>query len=124
MPFAKGESGNRRGRPARGRTFADLLDRDLRRRFAPPADAPDERLTRKQALVRKAVDLALAGELDALKWIVERTEGKTPERLEHSGPDGRPVEHHHVVEVKPVDYRQSIRALAPLERDDPAALRG
>jgi len=71
--FQPGESGNPSGH-AKGESFAVVLRAEL-------AELRDGRTTR-QAIAQKAVQLALKGNLDAIKWIADRTDGKVPDRLE------------------------------------------
>ena len=69
--------GNAGGRP-KGESFASIL------RIALEAEhrrAPSWR----HALVAKAVLMAAAGDLDALKWIADRTDGKVKDETTHSG---------------------------------------
>ena len=74
MAFQRGASGNPRGRPRKGGTFAELLARELAR-------ASEDGTSKKERMVAVAVEAACNGELDALKWIADRTEGKTPDHL-------------------------------------------
>ena len=54
-----GETGNPKGRPKKGRTWTDLLDKAGRRML----DLPDgSRLSAKRLIARYLIDLALAGE--------------------------------------------------------------
>ncbi len=77
--FQPGQSGNPGGRP-KGESFAavlrDLLEREHKR-------APDWR----SAVAAKAIQMAAGGDLDAIKWIADRTDGKVREslQLEQSG---------------------------------------
>lgn len=119
MGFQRGNTyGNRRGRPKKGATLSEFLRAELEKAYKGQA------VTNKERIAEVLVKQACAGNLRAAAWLADRTEGTAPQRVEHSGPEGQPVEHHHVVEVKPVDYRQSIRALAPLDDAGPARLTG
>jgi len=71
--------GNPGGRPE-GESFASILREALE---AKHKRAPSWR----HALVAQAVLRAEAGDLDALKWIAEKTEGKVKDesRVEHGG---------------------------------------
>ena len=72
-PFQPGQSGNPGGRP-KGESFQavlrELLDREHRR-------AP----TWRAAVAAKAVELAAKGDLDAIRWIADRTDGRVREEL-------------------------------------------
>ena len=82
-PYKPGQSGNPGGRP-KGQSFAailrDLLDREHRK-------APDWR----SAVAAKALELAARGDLDAIKWIADRTDGRVAERQVVAGDDEHPV---------------------------------
>jgi uncharacterized protein DUF5681 len=78
MRYQKGQSGNPAGRPRRPDTFQALLDRELGRRWQPGPRGE----TRKQRIVRGIVLRAMRGDLDAVKWIADRTEGKVPDHRE------------------------------------------
>lgn len=75
--FQPGESGNPGGRPA-GESFASILREALEARHK---KAPSWR----HALVARAITMAAGGDLDAMKWIADRTEGKVSDKLETSG---------------------------------------
>src|SRR2546421_12842808 len=67
MPFAKGESGNRAGRPPGARHKATLAAEAL-------LDGESE------ALTRKAVEAALGGDMAALRLCLDRIVPAHPER--------------------------------------------
>lgn len=72
--FAPGRSGNPRGRPLRGRALAEHLRREL--------DRPHKRgQTNQERIVEVVVKMAVDGNLQALAWIADRTEGKVADRL-------------------------------------------
>ena len=75
-----GQSGNPSGRPA-GESFTTILRAALE---AGHKKAPSWR----HALVAKAVLMAAAGDLDAMKWIADRTDGKVKDHLELTGEGG------------------------------------
>lgn len=74
MPFKPGQSGNPRGRAPRGQTFAETLRTELA--------AERAGLTNRERIARVVVAKAVKGDLDAVKWIVERIDGKVPDRVE------------------------------------------
>lgn len=79
MPWVKGQSGNPAGRPRRGQSFADALRRALRERD------PETKRTRLQQVAEAAVQKAIAGDLDAIRFIAERIDGKVPDMVQSDG---------------------------------------
>jgi hypothetical protein len=117
MPFQKGNTyGNRRGRPKKGAALSEFLRAELERAYNGQA------ISNKERIAAVLVKQACSGNLRAAMWLADRTEGVAPQRIEHSGPGGGPMEQTHTVEIQAVDYRHSIRALRP--PDDPEALTG
>lgn len=77
--------------PGKGKAFAGALRRALYE-----AGTDRERLLDiAEALVAKAE----SGDLQAIKEIADRLDGKVPQGLEHSGPDGGAM----VVQLAPAD---------------------
>lgn len=88
-----------------------------------------EHLEAEHGLMGDTAELKLfqaiqSGEAWAIQFFL-KTQGKGRgyvERTEHTGPGGGAIEqrteHRGVVEVRAVDYRQSIRALAPLALEE------
>lgn len=75
-PFQKGKSGNPSGRP-KGTSFASVIAAKLE-------EIRDGRTTR-EAVVAAAIDKALAGDMAAIQWVVDRTDGKLKDQTEHIG---------------------------------------
>ena len=75
-PFPKGRSGNPGGRP-KGRSLTAILRAEL---DAPVA--PGSNVTKAEAIAEKLVSLALAGDLAAIREVLDRTEGKAVARQE------------------------------------------
>lgn len=93
--FEPGTSGNPGGRP-KGESFQavlrDLLEEKHRK-------APDWRY----AIAARMIDLAAKGDLDAAKWIADRTDGRVK--------DEKTVEHGGKVEIEVTYTKRPIRAL-------------
>lgn len=68
--FAKGVSGNPGGRPKKGWSISELIQRKL--------DADPELRDR---LINKAIDKAASGDVPALKEIMNRLEGQAPQTI-------------------------------------------
>jgi hypothetical protein len=78
MPFQPGQSGNPGGRP-KGPALTDSLRSLLRRR------GPDGRLQR-DAIAARLVEKALAGDLDAIRYIFDRIDGPLTQRHDLASP--------------------------------------
>jgi hypothetical protein len=73
MPFKKGDPMiNRKGRPKRGETFTDILNVVLREESV---TYKGEQITGKEAAARKLLELAMGGDVSALKYIADRIDG-------------------------------------------------
>lgn len=79
MPWTSGQSGNRRGRPRKGTSFKEALVKAL------AIKDPETKRTQLQYIVDAAIDRAKAGDLDAIRFIAERLDGKVPESVQQSG---------------------------------------
>jgi hypothetical protein len=99
MTFAKGNTyGNRKGRPKKGAALSEFLRAELERAYNGQA------ITNKERIAQVMVKQACSGNLRAAAWLIDRTEGAAPQRIEHSGPDGGAIP----VEVGPA--RERLRA--------------
>ncbi|MEK7500022.1 MAG: hypothetical protein AAB649_05455, partial [Patescibacteria group bacterium] len=103
-PWPKGKSGNPKGAPKRGESWTEIIKRygemtpgeaaqesiELARRFL----AIGEGVTLKQAVVlRVYAALLFEPQAGLLNAFMERAEGAVARRLEHSGPDGGPIQY-------------------------------
>jgi len=79
--FKPGQSGNPKGRPKKGQALAELLETALKAKG-------EDGIPKRKAVIDTLIRLALSGDLDAIKVILDRVDGKVVERLEHSGPEG------------------------------------
>ena len=72
--FRKGQSGNPKGRPRKGMAIADILnelgDREI-----------SEDQTQREAVLSRVYDQAMDGDLNATKFIADRTEGTSVQRM-------------------------------------------
>lgn len=84
MPFQKGNNANPNGRPKKRPMMTPALRAILGKR------APEEfgNVTNRVAIAQKLVEIALGGDTQAIKLIYERVDGKVPDPVELSGPDG------------------------------------
>lgn len=111
MPFQKGNTyGNRRGRPKKGASLADHLRAELEQAYNGQA------ITNKERIAAVMVKQACAGNLRAAEWLMDRTEGKAPQRIEHTGADGAAQEYKVTVSDARERLRSRITELAPRSR--------
>lgn len=99
-----GQSGNPKGRPKRGETISELIRAVLR-------EKGPEGIANRKLVAQKLVALALDGNMDAIKVVLDRVDGKVVEKLEHSGAGGGPLI---------LEYVNDWRSFRPTA--DPAAL--
>lgn len=76
MPFQKGQVANPNGRPKY--SITEALETELAR-----VD-PKTKLTKAKLIGRVAVGLAMKGELEAIKYINNRTEGMPKQAVDHT----------------------------------------
>lgn len=81
--WVKGQSGNPKGRPKGTKLLGPVLRRVLEEAGAKTGQ-PNYEL-----VARKLVTLAIAGELDAIKVVLDRVDGRVTEHLDHTS-DGEP----------------------------------
>lgn len=110
MTWVKGQSGNPRGKPPLAEELAPAIRRELRRRD------PVTGVQNKLAIARVLVARAVAGEIEAIREVLNRVDGAVPRRLEHSGRDGGPIP----VGLIPYDYRAVVADLSGRAEPDPS----
>lgn len=76
MGYQKGQSGNSAGRPKY--SITEALERELAK-----VDGKSK-ITRAHTIARVAVDLAEKGDLEAIKYINNRTEGMPKQAVDHT----------------------------------------
>jgi len=85
MPFKPGQSGNLSGRPKTN--LNSLLSAELLKKFD-----GDKKLTNEQMIVKTLLKLAIEDEnLEALKYVYDRMEGRMKDNVEIGAVDGMPV---------------------------------
>jgi hypothetical protein len=84
MPFEKGVSGNPKGRPKRGAALTDILRVKLDMKG-------DDGIRHREAIANCLLALARSGDLDAIKYIYDRCDGKPAQAIQHSGDEGGPL---------------------------------
>ena len=82
--WVKGKSGNPNGRPRKPKAFTELLRKLL-------AAKREDGRTRMEAIVEQLMAKAEAGEIDAIKYLCDRLDGKPRQAVELSGDEARPL---------------------------------
>ena len=100
VPWKPGQSGNPKGRP-KGISLVDALQAVLK------AKAEDSGRPVKTLVAEKLVELALAGNLEAIKLCFEYTDGKPAQPVDVGGPGGGPLQ----VVIRTVDDRPRIEVV-------------
>ena len=89
--FRKGQSGNPKGRPKKGTAIADILnelgDKEI-----------SEDQTQREAVLARVYDQAMDGDLNATKFIADRTEGTSVQRMAVTSHE--PIQVMRIVETK------------------------
>lgn len=118
----KGSRNNPNGRPPKNRALTEILLKALNHTQL----VGQKRIANKRILAGMVVEAVTTGQVafyertmvlgthewsELVKWIYTFLEPPV-QKNEHMGPDGGPIEHK-VIEVKAIDYRTAIAALAP-----------
>lgn len=92
MGWEKGQSGNPGGRPRKGRTLSELMERigAERDQVARPDGLAPVAMTKRERLVRELYGRALAGELAAIRLVLEYLVGKPGIKKDPLGALGTP----------------------------------
>lgn len=85
MPWAKGQSGNPNGRP-KTKPFCEALQLVVKR--IDKASGKEE----LYLIAAKLLELAKSGNIEAIKEIANRLDGKSIQQLQHSGADGDAIQ--------------------------------
>lgn len=89
-PFEKGQSGNPGGRPPGSLSFKSIAEKLLDGKITIEQAGEKVQITRKEKMILNIINDAVNDEdpntrLKALAYLMDRTEGKVPDKLEHSG---------------------------------------
>jgi len=89
-PFEPGQSGNPDGRPPGSFSFKVIAEKILDGKITVEQAGEIRQMTRKEKMILEIIQDACNDEdpavrLRATAFIIERTEGKVPDKLEHSG---------------------------------------
>ena len=72
--FKKGQSGNPRGRPPKSRNFSTDLRQELESPITVRESGALREITRQQAVIKRVVEKALAGDLKAIAMVATWTQ--------------------------------------------------
>lgn len=79
MPFKKGQSGNPKGRPKDGTSWAAVLDKLCQEQI----QVGKLTMSKKEAICRKLLQLASQGERWAIEALMDRIDGKPKQLTEN-----------------------------------------
>jgi hypothetical protein len=99
MAFEKGRSGNPGGRPKGPSLKAELI-RHLGRKG-------EDGVRHADAIALTLIDMARDGNLEAIREILDRVDGKVPQQQQVTGDGGGPVR------VESYDIRLAVASIAP-----------
>ena len=84
MVFSKGASGNPKGRPKKGSTWREVVTRLTNQVQLANIDGKKQRKLVKELIIKKQIDLALAGDKHATKFLAEREEGMPRQSIDYT----------------------------------------
>jgi hypothetical protein len=92
-PFKPGETGNPDGRPVGAITFKSIAEKILDGEITIEQAGEKRKITRREKMILNIINDAVNDEdpnirLKALAYIMDRTEGKVADKMQHSGKDG------------------------------------
>lgn len=86
MPkYLPGQSGNPHGRPKKGQTFTDILDKVL---LEEQVTYNGRVITGKEAAARKLLEMAIKGDMRAITYLADRIDGKPFQSMGIEGGNG------------------------------------
>jgi hypothetical protein len=71
--FAKGKSGNPKGRPKGSRNFATVIQAELKRRVPIMEDGKRRKITKREAVAKQLVNKAASGDPKAIPVLLNET---------------------------------------------------
>lgn len=86
VPFKKtGAAANPNGRPKKAWTMAGLIEQALEE------VEPNSGKSYKQLVAKRLAHMAVSGDMQAIKEINDRVDGRAKQQIEHGGMDGEPI---------------------------------
>ena len=95
--WKKGQSGNPRGRPRKGKTLTDILEKYS---SICVETVDGKKISQKELLAEKVWGLTLSGYLPAIKYIYDRIDGKPTETVRQVNRESGPLRVEYVL-VRP-----------------------
>jgi hypothetical protein len=86
--FVKGQSGNPGGRPKKDISLTNILKRQAEKK---DVEYNGQKIKRKDAIAQKIWQLALSGDLTAMKYIFDRIDGKPVETIKQHITEENPI---------------------------------
>lgn len=118
--FKKGQSGNPKGRPKKGDAITDIIRETLDqvREVRDDETGRVRKRTLKQLLVNTLIRLGVVDkDLDAIKYLIDRCDGKPPQRIEVEADDEvSESELHEIADNIRGDREKLMRRLLDLEQ--------
>lgn len=95
-PFRPGETGNPGGRPVGAISFKAIAEKLLDGEITIEQAGEKRKITRREKMILNIINDAVNDEdpavrLKAVAYLVDRTEGKVPDKFEHTGKDGAEI---------------------------------
>jgi len=83
MPFRKGDpSINRNGRPKKGQTVTDAINSVIGEKSV---NFKGKLISGKEAVARKLLELAISGDVPAIKYLMDRVDGPPKQEIDYTG---------------------------------------
>lgn len=104
-PFTKGESGNPEGMEPGTKHRGTILRKwaEAAVDIVNPLTKEKERGTVEDEVILGLIREARKGNVPAIKEFLDTLYGKIPNKEEHSGPDGKPIQSEKVVRIELID---------------------
>jgi hypothetical protein len=94
MAFSKGDKNiNRKGRPKKGQALTDILNYEL--------DQKEGGILYRHKIAKKLIELAEGGDIQAIKYLMDRVEGPVFQKIDLSAKVAG--------EVKPLSYADRVK---------------
>lgn len=93
--FAKGQSGNPKGRPKQSRNLVSLIDEELDKSVVIQENGKQVQLTKREALVKRIVNAALSGDAKSTSALISMDQTRKeqePEAIELTATDAEQFE--------------------------------